>query len=67
MHADMVPTFLAAAGVAYEEPRPLAVDLLDVRVPPRRRTIQRALGAVVEWDTLVREAGEAGAGSASTR
>lgn len=67
MHADMVPTFLAAAGVAYEEPRPLAVDLLDARVPPRRRTIQRALGAVVEWDTLVREAGEAGAGSASSR
>ena len=66
MHADMVPTFLAAAGVAYEEPRPLAIDLLDARVPPRRRTIQRALGAVVDWDTLVREASDAGAGSAAS-
>ena len=67
MHADMVPTFLAAAGVAYEEPRPLAIDLLDARVPPRRRTIQRALGAVIDWDTLVREASEAGADGASPR
>ena len=63
MHADMVPTFLAAAGVAYEEPRPLAIDLLDAHVPPRRRGIQRGLGAVVDWDTLVREATRAGAGA----
>ena len=56
MHADMVPTFLAAAGVAYDEPRPLAIDLLDATVPPRERTIQRALGSVTDWQTLVREA-----------
>jgi glucan phosphoethanolaminetransferase (alkaline phosphatase superfamily) len=56
MHADMVPTFLAAAGVVYEDGRPLAIDLLDARVPPRQRTIQRALGAVTDWDTLVRDA-----------
>jgi glucan phosphoethanolaminetransferase (alkaline phosphatase superfamily) len=56
MHADMVPTFLAAAGVAYEDGRPLAVDLLDVRLPARTRTIQRASGAVVDWETPEREA-----------
>lgn len=56
MHADMAPTFLAAAGVAYDDRRPLATDLLDAPVPPRQRTIQRALGSVVDWDTLVREA-----------
>jgi glucan phosphoethanolaminetransferase (alkaline phosphatase superfamily) len=56
MHADMVPTFLAAAGVQYDDARPLATDLLDARVPPRRRTIQRGLGSVIDWDTLVREA-----------
>lgn len=56
MHADMVPTLLAAAGVEYDDSRPLATDLLDVRLPPRQRTIQRALGAVVDWDTLVRAA-----------
>ena len=56
MHADMVPTILAAGGVAYDEPRTLAVDLLDAPPPARQRTIQRALGATVDWDTLVREA-----------
>jgi glucan phosphoethanolaminetransferase (alkaline phosphatase superfamily) len=56
MHADMVPTFLAAGGVVYDEPRTLAIDLLDASVPARRRTIQRALGATVDWDALVREA-----------
>ncbi|HEY8973837.1 MAG TPA: sulfatase-like hydrolase/transferase [Burkholderiaceae bacterium] len=56
MHADMVPTFLAAGGVAYDEPRKLAVDLLDATVPPRRRLVQRELGATTDWDTLVREA-----------
>ena len=56
MHADMVPTFLAAAGVAYDDPRTLAIDLLDTPVPPRQRTIQQGLGSVVEWETLVREA-----------
>jgi len=56
MHADMIPTFLAAGGVAYDEPRKLAIDLLDASVPARRRTIQRELGATTDWDTLVREA-----------
>ena len=56
MHADMVPTFLAAGGVAYAEPRKLAIDLLDASVPARRRTIQRELGSTTDWDTLVREA-----------
>lgn len=56
MHADLVPTFLAAAGVTYEDSRPLAIDLLHTHVPPRRRTIQRALSAVVDWETLVRDA-----------
>jgi glucan phosphoethanolaminetransferase (alkaline phosphatase superfamily) len=56
MHADMVPTFLAAAGVAYDEPRRIAIDLLDASVPARRRTIQHEMGATTDWDTLVREA-----------
>jgi glucan phosphoethanolaminetransferase (alkaline phosphatase superfamily) len=56
MHADMVPTFLAAAGVAYDDPRKLAIDLLDAPVPPRERTVQQGLGSVVAWDTLMREA-----------
>ncbi|HEY8974454.1 MAG TPA: sulfatase-like hydrolase/transferase [Burkholderiaceae bacterium] len=56
MHADMVPTFLAAGGVRYDDARPLAIDLLDARVPRRTRTIERGLGRVVDWDTLVREA-----------
>ena len=56
MHADMVPTLLAAAGVAYDDSRPLATDLLDRRLPLRQRTIQRALGAVIDWETLVHDA-----------
>ncbi len=56
MHTDMVPTFLAAGGVSYDEPRKLAIDLLDATVPARRRTIQRELGATTDWATLVREA-----------
>jgi glucan phosphoethanolaminetransferase (alkaline phosphatase superfamily) len=56
MHADMVPTFLAAAGVVADDARPLAVNLLGGRLPPRTRTIQRALGSVTDWETLEREA-----------
>ena len=56
MHADMVPTFLAAAGVTYDEPRKGAIDLLDATVPARQRTVQRAQGVTTDWDTLVREA-----------
>jgi len=56
MHADMVPTFLAAGGVRYDDARKLAIDLLDARVPRRERTIERGLGRVVDWETLVREA-----------
>ena len=56
MHADMVPTFLSAAGITYDEPRKQAIDLLDATVPLRKRTIQRAPGLSTDWDTLVREA-----------
>ena len=56
MHADMVPTFLAAAGVAYDERRWLPVNLLTAAVPVRTRVIQRKPGVTTDWDTLVREA-----------
>ena len=35
MHADMVPTLMDAAGVRYDEPRALPVDLLARAVPAR--------------------------------
>ncbi|MBC5782760.1 sulfatase-like hydrolase/transferase [Ramlibacter sp. USB13] len=58
MHADLVPTLLGAAQVRYRErPRP-AVNLLQQPVPARQRVVQKALGAVSAWDTLVFEAGE---------
>lgn len=56
MHADMVPTFLAAAGVAYDDPRTGVVDLLDAPVPARDRVIQQALGSTVKWSVLEAEA-----------
>jgi len=60
MHADMVPTFLDAAGVAYEDARPLAADLLRPSLPARRRVVQEALGTTILWDELVEEARAAG-------
>lgn len=52
MHADMVPTFLAAAGVTYDEPRTGVVDLLDAPVPERDRVVQPALGSTLKWSVL---------------
>jgi len=62
MHADLVPTFLAAAGVRYDEPRETVVDLLTQAVPARRRIVQLAPGEVLDWSTLVIEARNAGPG-----
>ena len=60
MHIDIVPTLLGAAGVRYDEPRPLAVDLLSRSVPPRQRIVQPNPGQTIAWDTLVDEARAAG-------
>jgi glucan phosphoethanolaminetransferase (alkaline phosphatase superfamily) len=57
MHADIVPTLMAAADVAYEDPRRgRAINLLEAAVPARRRAVQVALGVGTEWETLVDEA-----------
>jgi glucan phosphoethanolaminetransferase (alkaline phosphatase superfamily) len=56
MHADLVPTLLAAAGVAYDEPRTSVVNLLAADVPTRRRIVQRAFGTVVDMQELMHEA-----------
>jgi len=57
MHADIVPTLLSAAGISYSDPRTNALDLLVHTIPPvRKRPVQRALGATIDWDTLVEEA-----------
>jgi glucan phosphoethanolaminetransferase (alkaline phosphatase superfamily) len=60
MHADLVPTLLDAAGVRYDEPRTLPVDLLARPVPARQRIVQRTLDATLAWQTLVDEATAAG-------
>jgi glucan phosphoethanolaminetransferase (alkaline phosphatase superfamily) len=60
MHADVVPTLLAAADVRYDEPRRVPVDLLARTVPTRRRDVQVRLGETISWQTLVDEAREAG-------
>ena len=60
MHVDIVPTLLHAADVRYDDRRTLPVDLLARTVPPRRRIIQVAIGQTVPWDTLVKEAQDAG-------
>jgi glucan phosphoethanolaminetransferase (alkaline phosphatase superfamily) len=56
MHADLVPTLLGAAGIAYEEPRREVVNLLAQPVPVRKRLVQKSLGAVTDWPTLLGEA-----------
>jgi len=57
MHMDIVPTLLDAAGVRYDEPRGLAVDLLArAASPARQRFVQAAPGRTVAWQTLVDEA-----------
>ena len=60
MHADMVPTLLAAADVRYTDARRVPVDLLATPVPPRDRLVQVKLGETVSWRTLVDDAREAG-------
>src|SRR5205085_1522366 len=49
MHADMVPTLLAAAGIRYEDRRRLPANLLAAPVPPRARVVQKSLGFTVDW------------------
>ena len=60
MHIDIVPTLLHAADVRYDDRRTLPVDLLARKVPPRTRIIQVAPGQTVSWDTLVKDAQDAG-------
>lgn len=60
MHMDLVPTLLDAAGVRYDEPRTLPVDLLARPVPARRRFVQMAPGRTVAWQTLLDETRAAG-------
>ena len=71
MHIDMVPTLLDAAGVRYEDPRPLRADLLaGPPPPPRERVVQTALARTISWPALLDEARAAGPldpASASTR
>jgi glucan phosphoethanolaminetransferase (alkaline phosphatase superfamily) len=56
MHADIVPTLMAAADVAYEDGRRgRAINLLEARVPARRRAVQVSLGVETTWETLVDE------------
>ena len=56
-HADIVPTLMSAADVAYDDPRGThAVNLLDSKVPERFRPIQISLGVKTEWETLLKEA-----------
>jgi len=62
MHADLVPTIMAAADVRYDEPRAAAVDLLAHDVPPRRRIVQQSYGMVVDSTDLDAEARAAGPG-----
>ncbi|MFL6628609.1 MAG: sulfatase-like hydrolase/transferase, partial [Vitreoscilla sp.] len=60
MHMDVVPTLLDAAGVRYDEPRALAVDLLSRPVPARQRFVQVAPGRTIAWQALVDETRAAG-------
>jgi glucan phosphoethanolaminetransferase (alkaline phosphatase superfamily) len=60
MHADVVPTLLAAADVRYDEPRRAPVNLLSGAVPPRPRDVQVKFGETISWQTLVDEARDAG-------
>jgi len=56
MHADLVPTLLGAAGIQYVETRDGVVNLLAKPVAtPRRRLVQRSLGATTDWETLLHE------------
>jgi glucan phosphoethanolaminetransferase (alkaline phosphatase superfamily) len=63
MHADLVPTFLAAADVRYDEPREDVADLLTQPVPERQRIVQLTFGKTITWPALDAEARDAGPGS----
>jgi glucan phosphoethanolaminetransferase (alkaline phosphatase superfamily) len=52
MHADVVPTLLGAAGIAYEEPRRHVADLTAVTPGPRTRWVLRRLGQTIDGDRL---------------
>lgn len=52
MHADMVPTLLGAAQIAYEEPRTTVVDLTRASPVRRTRLVVRRLGQAVDGDRL---------------
>jgi len=56
MHADLVPTLLAAADIAYRDKRRLPVNLLAEPVAPRERFVEKALQVRVGWQTLLRDA-----------
>lgn len=58
MHADVVPTLLAAEGVRYREESRPAANLLAGPPPARRRSVQEAIGVATDWQTLVREAAD---------
>lgn len=57
MHMDVVPTLLGAAGIQYDEPRTLPVDLTRRKAPVRARFTQLRPGETVAFETLLREAG----------
>jgi glucan phosphoethanolaminetransferase (alkaline phosphatase superfamily) len=52
MHADVVPTLLGAAQIAYDEPRATVADLTRLAPRPRERLVVRRLGRTVDGDRL---------------
>jgi glucan phosphoethanolaminetransferase (alkaline phosphatase superfamily) len=52
IHADIVPTLLGAAGIAYDEPRTGVSDLTVVQPGARTRWVLRRLGQVTDGDRL---------------
>lgn len=58
MHADLVPTLLAAAQIRYQDTQRPAADLLKEPVRPRQRVVQKAIGAAIPWEEMVREAAD---------
>lgn len=57
MHADVVPTLMAAADVSYDDQRKkITVDLLHDSIPPRDRIVQVTPGKTILWQTMLSEA-----------
>lgn len=52
MHADVVPTLIGAAGIAYHEPRSHIVDLTAAAPGARTRWVLRRLGQITDGDSL---------------